>query len=219
MAVQLLYMPEVSPLRAAADRAASSQSGKIESYDIPLHLPSSLPSRIRVKPVLYEYEFRLRRAQAYETLDDIRGHLRLRAHMWTYKDRNIRGQAANTRSNNLLNRVKKKVQASAEQYRAARTALLSLSTRTGDLGWQESLQELKEEDIRAFTDDTDGETQAEKRKREKKNKGKGKLGEGFRKLSWIWMVVGVAVDGEDTGLQEGACAACHVRSDTMLTMM
>ncbi|KAF7969882.1 hypothetical protein HWV62_25675 [Athelia sp. TMB] len=205
MVVQLLYMPEVSPLRAAADRAASAQSAATESFDIALYLPSALPSRIRVKAILYDYEFRLRRAQAYEALDDLRGHLRLRTHMWTFKDRNVRGQSACTRSNNLLTRVQKNVNSTAAQYRAARAALVSLSARTGDYGWQGSLRELADADIRAFTDDADGETQAQKRKREKKNKG-GALGEGRKKLSWIWMIVGVAANGEDQGLQEGAPA-------------
>ncbi|KZP24407.1 hypothetical protein FIBSPDRAFT_1011668, partial [Athelia psychrophila] len=202
MAVQQLYMPEVSPLRAAADRVSSAQTGNTESFDIPLYLPSALPRRVRVKPILYEYEFRLRSAQAYECLDDLRGHLRMRTHMWQYKNKNVRGQGANTRTNNLLNRVQKKANASAAQYRAAYAAMSALSARTGDFGWRASLQELKDDDIRAFTDDADGETRAEKRKREKKHKGKEKLGEGFRKLSWIWMVFGVGSDGEDKGLQE-----------------
>lgn len=205
IAVQQLYMPEVAPLRAAADR---TQTGKTDSFDIPLHLPSSLPSRVRVKAVLYDYEFRLRRAQAYESLDDLRGQLRMRTHMWQYKDKNVRGQGANTRANNLLSGVQKKANGYATQYRTARAALLSLSARTGDIIWQSSLQVLNDDDIRAFTDDTDGETQAEKTKREKKKKAKG-LGEGFKKLSWIWMVVGVGADGEDKGLQEGAPAMHH----------
>lgn len=207
MVIQLLYMPEVSPLRAADDRQAARKSSTItETFDIPLYLPSSLPNRIRVKAVLYEYEFRLRRAQAYESLDDMRGHLRLREHMYKYKDRNVRGQGANTRSSNLIKRVQKKLTASAAEYRAARTAMSTLSTRTGDIGWEVSLQELKDEDIRAFTDDTDGETQAEKAKRQKKDKNKKGLGEGSKKLSWIWMITGVAADGQDKGLQEGASA-------------
>lgn len=203
-------MPEVSPLRVAADRAASLTSSRTEAFDIPLFLPSSLPSRVLVKKILYSYEFRLRRAQAYEALDELRGHLRLRTHMWQYKDKNIRGQSANTRSNNLISKVQTRANASATKYRAAHAALHTLSKHTGDVGWAESLQELNDDDIRAFTDDADGETQAEKRRREKKNKGKKGLGEGRKKLSWIWMVVGVAEDGEDKGLQEGTFAIRNV---------
>lgn len=201
-AIQQLYMPEVAPLRAVADRAASRSSVNIESFDIPLFLPASLPTRVQVRRILYEYEFRLRRAQAYEMLDSLRGHLQLRTHMYKYKDKNVRGQSASTRSNNLLEGVQKKANASATQYRTAREALVKLSTVVGDFGsgWDVSLKELHDEDIRAFTDDTDGETRAEKQKREKR---KG-LGEGKKKLSWIWMVTGVGWDGEDMGRQEGA---------------
>ncbi|KAF7967636.1 hypothetical protein HWV62_33617 [Athelia sp. TMB] len=203
MAIQLLYMPEVSPLRAAEDRVSSAQQVKSESFNIPLHLPSALPRRIRVQAILYEYEFRLRRAQAYECLDNLRGHLRMRTHMYQFKDRNVRGQGACTRSVNLISRVKKKVDASAAQYRAARVALFALSARTGDYAWASSLRELNEADVRAFTDDSDGETQAERLKREKREEKTGKaLGEGFKKLSWIWMITGVGADGDDAGLQE-----------------
>ncbi|KAF7977625.1 hypothetical protein HWV62_3024 [Athelia sp. TMB] len=203
MAIQVLYMPEVSPLRAAEDLASADLQVKTESFNIPLHLPSALPSRIRVQPILYDYEFRLRRAQGFECLDDLRGHLRMRSHMYKFKDRNVRGQGACTRSGNLLHRVKQKVDACATQYKRARAALLSLAARTGDHTWSTSLQELKDADVRAFTDDTDGETQAERLKREKSEKKKGKvLGEGFKKLSWIWMVTGVGADGDDQGLQE-----------------
>lgn len=204
MAIQLLYMPEVSPLRAAEDRASSAQNAKSESFNISLHLPSALPSRIRVQAILYEYEFRLRRAQAYECLDNLRGHLRMRTHMYQFKDRNVRGQGACTRSVNLIARVKKKVDACSAQYRATRVALLALSARTGDYAWEASLRELNDGDVRAFTDDSDGETQAERLKREKSEQKKGKaLGEGFKKLSWIWMITGVGADGDDAGLQEG----------------
>lgn len=210
-------MPQASLLRSAADRTASLNSAKTEAFDIPLFLPSSLPSRVQVSKLLYEYEFRLRRAQAYEALEELRGHLRLRTHMWQYKDKNIRGQSANTRSNNLINNVQIRANTSATKYRAAHAALHVLSKHTGDVGWDTSLQELADTDIRAFTDDTDGETQAEKRRREKKNKGKKGLGEGRKKLSWIWMVVGVAEDGEDKGLQEGAFVIRYVLCAAKLT--
>ncbi|KAF7977149.1 hypothetical protein HWV62_4563 [Athelia sp. TMB] len=202
IAVQQLYMPEASPLRTAADRAhsSSSKSAKIEPSDMQLYLPSALPHRVRAQPLLYDYEFRLRIAQAYDTLESLRSHLRMRTHMYQYKDKNLRGQGACTRAHTILERVKKKSNACAAQYRRARAALVTLSERNGDNGWQASLKVLEEADIRSFTDDADGETQAERKKREKKQ-GKA-LGEGFRKISWIWMTVGVAADGQDEGLQE-----------------
>lgn len=204
--IQQLYMPEVSVLRVRGEREVADSANEIPSYDIALHLPSSLPLRMRTSQKLFEYEFRLRMAQAYEALDEIRGHLRLRTHMYQYKDRNIVGQRANTRSRTLLSRVQVKVNASAKKYTCARNALTALAQRTGAVGWDTQLRELSDEDLRAFTDDTEKE-------REKKGKNlpgkKGKdarkkvLGEGHKKLSWIWKVVGIRDDGDDAGVQEG----------------
>lgn len=207
--IQQLYMPEVSVLRVRGEREVADSANEIPSYDIALHLPSSLPLRMRTSQKLFEYEFRLRTAQAYEALDEIRGHLRLRTHMYQYKDRNIVGQRANTRSRTLLSRVQVKVNASAKKYTCARNALTALAERTGTVGWDTQLRELSDEDIRAFTDDTEKE-------REKKGKNlpgkKGKdarkkaLGEGHKMLSWIWKVVGIRDDGDDAGVQEGMYA-------------
>ena len=127
----------------------------------------------------------MREAQAYEALEEIRQHLRLRTHMWKYKDKNTSGQRANTRSQNLINRVQKKVDAGAAKYNMARKALVKLSSYVGEVGWRSKLLPLAQEDIRAFVDIEDGES------------------EGRRKLSWIWKVVGISNDEDDKGVQEG----------------
>ncbi|KZP09993.1 hypothetical protein FIBSPDRAFT_913941 [Athelia psychrophila] len=210
--IQQLYMPEVSVLRARGERAVADSANEIPSYDIALHLPSSLPLRMRTSQKLFEYEFRLRTAQAYEALDEIRGHLRLRTHMYQYKDRNVVGQRANTRSRALLSRVQIKVNASAKKYTCARNALTVLAERTGTAGWDTQLRELSDEDIHAFTDDTEKE-------REKKGKNlpgkKGKdaqkkaLGEGHKMLS-------VRDDGDDAGVQEALHIEwCRARARSM----
>ncbi|KZP27030.1 hypothetical protein FIBSPDRAFT_731485, partial [Athelia psychrophila] len=178
--LQRLYMPEVTVTRAQERRAAADTDHEIPSYDISLHLPSSLTQRMRTHQKLFEYEFRLRTAQAYEGLEEVRRHLRLRTHMYKYKDKHLVGQRANTRSRNLLTRVQTKVDASAAKYTRARHALGTLAERTGAVGWDTQLQPLNDEDIRAFADESE----------------KDKL------LSWIWMVVGVRVDGDDKAVQE-----------------
>ncbi|KZP10423.1 hypothetical protein FIBSPDRAFT_758379 [Athelia psychrophila] len=195
--IQHLYMPEVAALRAREDRAASDSGTEIQVYNIPLHFPSSL-TQIRTNAKLYEYEFRLRRAQAYEALDELRQHLRLRSHMYKYKDRHVSGQRANTRSRNLITNVQRRVDASVIKYTSARTALTSLALHTGDVGWDSQLKELKDEDIR------------------KKGGEKKGLGEGHKKLSWIWKVYGVAGDQEDKGIQEALRIEwCRARARAM----
>jgi hypothetical protein len=184
-AIQDLYMPGVSVLRARADRAASDDTPAIQAYDFQLRLPSSLPPRTTCPVKLRIFEFKLREAQAYEALEELRQHLRLRTHMYKYKDKNSVGQRANTRSQNLINRVQKKIEASSAKYNTARQALIKLSSHVEDVGWRLKLLPLAPEDIRAFTDGEPGQS------------------EGRRTLSWIWKVVGVSDNLEDSGVQEG----------------
>jgi hypothetical protein len=185
-AVQQLYMPEVSAIRARADRAALDTSPEIAPFDIPLYLPSSLPRGTTCLPILRQHESKLREAQALEALDELRDHLRLRTHMYKYKDKNVVGQRASTRCQNIINGVQDKVNASATKYRTARAALFKLSSRHSDYeGWQGRLLPLEQDDIRPLTEGEEGES------------------EGNRTLSWIWKVVGVGGDTADESLQEG----------------
>jgi hypothetical protein len=184
-AVQHLYMPAVSAIRAREDREASDSTVERAPHDLPLHLPSSLSERMPCALKLQEYEFRLREAQAYEALEDVRQHLRLRTHMYKYKDKNVIGQRANTRSQNLINRVQSKVNASAAAYTRARNALTKLSNALGEHLWRTKLLALAPEDIRPLKEGEAGES------------------EGKRNLSWIWKVVGITEDSEDEGVQEG----------------
>lgn len=205
-------MPEVSALRAQEELAAAARANEIPSFNIPLYLPSSLPLRFRpASSKLRIYEFRLRRAQAYEALEELRRHLRLRTHMWHFKDRNVAGQRANTRSLGLLTRTQTKVAISTAKYVRARAAVLSLAQLTQEVGQPDpQLKELKDEDVRAFADDTDKLAEAQKTKKQKQG-----LGEGKKKLSWIWKVVGVAEDTANEGLQEGTHCLLynHSRAD------
>jgi len=185
MAVQHLYMPAVSAIRAREDQEASDSTVERAPHDLPLHLPSSLSERTPCALKLQEYEFRLREAQAYEALEDVRQHLRLRTHMYKCKDKNVIGQRANTRSQNLINRVQSKVNASAATYTRARNALTKLSSALGEHLWRTKLLALAPEDIRPLKEGEAGEL------------------EGKRKLSWIWKVVGITEDSEDKGVQEG----------------
>ena len=187
IAVQHLYMPATSSLRARDDRDASDKTTERPPYDFPLYLPSSLPGRVSCDMKLREYEFRLREAQAYEALEDVRQHLRLRSHWYKHKDRNVTGQRANTRAQNLINRVQGKINANASTYTRARNALSKLSAFLSEVSWRGKLLALAPEDIRPLTELEAGEGESE----------------GKRKLSWIWKVVGITEDSNDEGIQEG----------------
>ena len=178
-------MPETAALRVREDHEVSDDCPEIAPYDLPLHLPSSLSARIPCAQKLRLYEFRLREAQAHKALEELRQHLRLRTHMYKYKDRHVVGQRANTRSQNTIRRVQNKVNASAAKYRIARHALGLLSRHVGGSDWSTRLLHLAPEDIRPLMDGEEGES------------------EGRRTLSWIWKVVGVSDQSQDDGMQEG----------------
>ncbi|KAF7984577.1 hypothetical protein HWV62_13799 [Athelia sp. TMB] len=200
--IQELYMPEVTPLRSQLHSAALDSAHETQAYDIPLHLPSSLPSRIRTNAKLSGYEFRLRSAQAYEALEELRRHLLLRTHMYNFKDKNLKGQRANTRAGTLATRVLNKINVSGSKYTRARNAVASLALRTGAVGWDTQLKELSSDDVRAFTDETEEAAMAHKPTKKQKEQAKA-LGEGKKKLSWIWKVSRGGADVEDTeGVQE-----------------
>lgn len=180
-------MPKTAALHARQDRdrEAVNDSPEIAVYDLPLHLPSSLPARIPCAQKLHLYEFRLREAQAHEALEELRQHLRLRTHMYKYKDRHVVGQRANTRSQTSINRMQKKVDASAAKYGIARHALTMLSRHFEGNEWSTRLLPLTREDIRPLMDGEEGQS------------------EGRRTLSWIWKVVGISHQSQDDGMQEG----------------
>ncbi|KZP03688.1 hypothetical protein FIBSPDRAFT_915265 [Athelia psychrophila] len=214
---QQLYMPEVTVIRAREHHTVADSAKDTQAYDIPLHLPSALPLRVPTSVKLVDYKFRLRFAQADEALEELHQQLRLRSHMWFFKDKNVRGQSSNTHSRNLLNHIQKKIDASGLRYTCAVGAVASLAQRTGAVGWDTQLKELKAEDIWAFTDETEDQEAARKKmKDKKKQKHLQGLGEGKKKLSWIWVSSGVAGDGSDKGLQEALRIQwCHSRARAM----
>jgi hypothetical protein len=183
--VQHLYMPEVGTLRARQHQDAFDESAEVTPYDVTLYLPSSLPQPLPCATNLQRYEFRLHEAQAFEALEDLCQHLRLRSHMYKYKDKNVVGQSANTQCQNLINCTQDKVNASTAMYNRARNALLKLSTPLGESFWRMKLLVLKPEDVCPLEAGDEGDMR------------------GRKELSWIWKVVGVSDDCDDPGFQEG----------------
>ncbi|KAJ7763712.1 hypothetical protein B0H16DRAFT_1454979 [Mycena metata] len=103
MDAQALFIPHVAVLRAEEDRArkrisATQVQPGVQVQHMALWLPSAIVDRVPCDEQLYEYEFRLREAQAHEALDDVRQQLLLRTHLYKHKDRFVRGVKANSRS-------------------------------------------------------------------------------------------------------------------------
>ncbi|KAH9913407.1 uncharacterized protein B0H18DRAFT_960370 [Fomitopsis serialis] len=176
---QDVYMPGVAAVRS---RAAEASAAPVLAENIRLYLPSAVlgDSRVMLPSSLLEIERRLRFAQANDSLEQLRRHLRARTKLFNIKDRDVRGQRYNTRSRAYIDSVQAKIDADAERYRAAHAALLIIDP--GDVAkWQKVLKPLLRTDVRAMHQGLDDET------------------EGRKTLSWIWRTSGASgsVDDED----------------------
>ncbi|KAJ7814729.1 hypothetical protein B0H13DRAFT_2218818, partial [Mycena leptocephala] len=159
MGVQQLFIPEVALLReredAARKRVAATQAMPgLRAQDMKLWLPSAIGRSAQCDPELVEYEYMLRKGQAFEALEEIRNQLLVRTHEYKFKDRAVRGMRGNTRSATRIKAIDARIQRAAEQYRAARAALVSLSSTLDRIGtdldhadWKQHLHVLKEEHI------------------------------------------------------------------------
>jgi hypothetical protein len=176
--VQLLYMPAVGHLRALADAQSAREE---KAYNIKLFLPSKLKEAAEMScdEQLCEYEWELRRAQAHEALYDARRQLRLRTHLYKFKDAHIRGQWANTRALSVLAKVEQTIGTAVARYRRAWAAVKTLSAVMDKPNWEVELPELLAADIRGMSEGDFGQS------------------EGNRTLSWIWKARGVAAIRED----------------------
>jgi hypothetical protein len=150
--IQELYIPVVSQLRLRLSDASMSNTAMLRPDTFKLWLPSELEPTATCDERLATHEWELRHAQALDALNEVRSHLRLRSHMYIYKDRNVRGQAASTRAQALIDGVELRKQASVEKYRRARKALLALSHRLDKSGWEICLPQLSDSDVRPMGD-------------------------------------------------------------------
>jgi hypothetical protein len=178
-----------------------------------LYLPSELSSSDRDRACalgIPEVEARVRHADASEALDELRRYLRTRTYLNKWRIKNISGQQRTTRARALQHRVDVNVHDAKTRYRYSRKALLVLQ---GCGKWEETLKELRDDDVRALNERAL--TEREKQEREQRTATgrqmaddvregvvvEGALGEGRRKLSWIWMTV--SGDENSPAMHEG----------------
>lgn len=153
---QDLYMPGVARLRS--ETTTSARGRQPESW--PLHLPSGVKNNGSVPGYhqLELIEFRLRCAQANDTLDQLRRHLRARAKLFAVKKLDVSGQKRNTRSWAYIHTIQARINADTSRYRAAFSALLALDPENTD-DWKRSLRPLADGDIREMKEGIPGETE------------------------------------------------------------
>ncbi|KAG2127647.1 uncharacterized protein EDB93DRAFT_1243656 [Suillus bovinus] len=126
---QELYMPVVLALCSSANYNATTTDAVLKPQHLPLYLPSALDAPVHCDQHLLEHEWELRHAQAHDALNEICSHLRLPLHIYKFKDKNLHGQAASTRAQNLITHVEAKKEAGVDKYRRAHRALESLNSR------------------------------------------------------------------------------------------
>ncbi len=180
--IQQLFMPTVTTLIEHPDDSPLPQ-------DLALFLPSRACTQVVVPRVLLEQEWRLRQAQAYDALTDLRGHLEVRAYIYRYKDQQVRGQREGLRSNDIVHGIENKLKIDKLRYRAAYSALTTLAAALAKYDWRGSLQPLNDSDIRHIS------------------AGDGSGSEGRKELSWIWHAGGtddnLTSERASGNLQEG----------------
>ena len=177
--IQHLYVPALASLRKEEEESEANVKAP-EVWNISLYLPSSnIPSHIQSPPLeLVQLENVYRQAQAYSTLRQLRALLLLQLLMRRSKRVHVAGNKMLTRSRQLLDSVKTRIERAADKYRLIRQRLRRLGQLMGSVTWQEAFPELDNDDIRALTEDDDG-------------------GEGRKKLTWIWKVRGVSMENAD----------------------
>ncbi|KAJ6482785.1 hypothetical protein C8R45DRAFT_1100033 [Mycena sanguinolenta] len=132
---------------------------------IKIFLPSSVPTANReavCAPGLVAQEDRLCKAQAEDTLCDLRRGLRTQIFAHKLKRQHLSGQGMYTKSCSLLDGIEAGIRVAAGRYRAARAALLALRA-PGD--WERVLQVLWKEDIRGMNERLMTEEEKEDNKR------------------------------------------------------
>lgn len=183
--VQKVYMPKTALLRARDDdRRAVGKD--IQPSKVPLYLPSTAlrlnAIDLTTQKAIIDDEWRLRLAQASDTLALLRDHLLLKSYLTTWRQRFSRGQHHGTKANTLIHRVNEKIAADVARYRRTYAATETLSAKLNRFEWQGILQPLKEEHVRGLDQYNESSS------------------EGHRNLAWIWKT---HLQSGQKGLQEG----------------
>ncbi|KAJ7022851.1 hypothetical protein C8F04DRAFT_970965 [Mycena alexandri] len=200
MDAQALFIPHVAVSRAEEDRerkriSATQVQPGVQVQHITLWLPSAIIDHVPCDKELYEYEFRLREAQAHEALADIRHQLLLRTHLYKYKDRFVRGVKANSRSQTKIEGVEERTRRATERYQAAWRALKGLGRHMGPL-----LTEDVRGMPRALFQDPERKKLLMKKGPAAREKAKQARDEAKARMSWIWR--GPGVEEEEGGMNE-----------------
>ncbi|KAK7007802.1 hypothetical protein R3P38DRAFT_3324954 [Favolaschia claudopus] len=203
--VQTKFWPALANVREREDSERTRQSEGVAGVKvsaITLWLPSALRASVGATDVVIqtsvlEMEYRLRVAQAAESLHEIRRLLLVRTHLYKLKDKHMRGVRANTRSADKIAALNEQIKRAASTYRVAREALVVLGRVLSRSEWEWSLQELKEGDVRGLPQSHFHDPERKKKKRRKRKRTEE------QQISWIWVSRGERWQpGDDVAMNE-----------------
>jgi hypothetical protein len=166
-------------------------------------------------------EDRLRHAEASDSLEDLRHHLRTRSFTNRFKIANVTGQIHNTRAQESQHCIDDKGRVAELRYRRAREALLKLR---GKGSWEDSLKVLEQSDVRALNERELTAQEKEDIRHLRERNGVvaeaedinmervvghvAAVGEGQRRPSWIWFTGNVHEGMDDPFTRAGEYNFC-----------
>ncbi|KAG6887118.1 hypothetical protein C0992_000615, partial [Termitomyces sp. T32_za158] len=175
--IQILYMPMTATLRLRDDQLGDSEH--VATADVKLYLLSMMLGKAYCDLKFVDIEWRLRFAQAHETLYEIRSAILLRSQMYKSKDILVRGQRMHTRSLALLQTVSDRIMHGMVKYNEIHAALVALGNALHKTGWENVLKVLTVQDLGGITAFEDSRS------------------ERSRSMSWIWKLSDAdAMEGE-----------------------
>lgn len=90
-----MYLPSINMVHDNASPPVEKKA--TEPFEITVWLPSKLNgANVDFDRRLAEIEWKLRIAESYEALDELRHHIQVHMHVYKFKDQFTHGQAANT---------------------------------------------------------------------------------------------------------------------------
>ncbi|KAF7324858.1 CxC2 domain-containing protein [Mycena kentingensis (nom. inval.)] len=196
---QATFMPGVEDLRMAEEEGRDADAAPVPAEQTRLWLPSDLTDEQRRRAgrtALARIELRLREGQCGDAVSRLRGVLQARHHFIDHRNATVVGQAASTRSNNVITRLDGQSRRQGDKYRAARQAGLTL-----DASFCPQFLELSDDDMRVGVEvESDASARAALNKvgasRRVRNEPTVPKPGGIKPLSWIWSVGGSADLGE-----------------------
>lgn len=188
--LQRIYMPAAAEILAAEEAARDSTAVPSRAEDIKIWFPSDLGIATREGGChrgLAEMEAKLREAQCADALTTLRTRLHAKSHLILFRNANMVGQVATTRSRSLISAISDRVTACASKYRRSREALVTL--RGPDM-YKDRFLPLLASDLQMDAPDTSDIAARQRLSRAGGNRGPRATNSAHKVLSWIWTVEG-----------------------------